>query len=422
MVAFTAGLTLALGLAYGVGFVGLATAAILVCAGWAAIIVFHLGDVSVYLVQLSAAGLTFGVSFRWILRHQSWRKKIGRDIKEAEDRQQQIRGVVDDLKNRISIKAADVDHGLKQYELVRRLAEAVSWEEMSPSLDKALKHFFRAEGWALYLTDEQETLQIVHRRGVTPDPRPEDAGKKEPFLLTFVPPTGSDEGRSVWALGMPLWRLHERIGLILIRPANLTPDQHPMFLSDAAHFSVQLIFAMAKAKLYRELDLRSRTDGLTGLSRRGPFEERIKEEVARAKSFRTTFSVLMIDIDHFKHLNDNYGHQVGDDVLRTVSQRLKEALYETDVIARYGGEEFVCLLPRSQPAGLKIKAEQIRQRIASEAFVIGLEAITVTISIGIAHFPLDGDSPAAVLAAADRALYAAKGAGRNCVMEAANVP
>jgi two-component system, cell cycle response regulator len=92
------------------------------------------------------------------------------------------------------------------------------------------------------------------------------------------------------------------------------------------------------------------------------------------------------------------------------------------VIARYGGEEFVCLLPRSQAAGLKVKADRIRERVAAEAFVIGLEAINVTISIGIAHFPHDGDSPEAVLAAADRAMYAAKAAGRNCVMEAVAVP
>ena len=221
---------------------------------------------------------------------------------------------------------------------------------------------------------------------------------------------------------MPLWRLHERIGLLIVRLSDVAADQQAALLSEAGTFAVQLIFAMAKAKLYRELDKRSRTDGLTGLSRRGPFEERLREEVARARSFRTTFSILMIDIDHFKNLNDTYGHQVGDEVLKTVAQRLKDGIYETDVMARYGGEEFVCLLPRSQAAGLKVKAEQIRQRVANEAFVIGLEAVTVTISLGIAHFPQDGDSPEAVLAAADRALYAAKAAGRNCVIEASSVP
>lgn len=152
-------------------------------------------------------------------------------------------------------------------------------------------------------------------------------------MHTFVPKAGIDEGRTVWALGMPLWRLHERIGLLLLRIPDMSPDQHPALIAEASNFSVQLIFAMAKAKLYRELDRRSRTDGLTGLSRRGPFEERLREEVARARSFRTTFSILMIDIDHFKNLNDTYGHQVGDEVLKTVSQRLQQGLYETDVIA-----------------------------------------------------------------------------------------
>ena len=222
-------------------------------------------------------------------------------------------------------------------------------------------------------------------------------------------------------LNLPLWRLHERIGLLVLRIPDFPPDQRAALLAEAADFSTQLIFAMAKAKLFRELDRRSRTDGMTGLSRRGPFEERLREEVARAESFKSTFSILMIDIDHFKRLNDTYGHQAGDEVLRTVSQRLKEGLYETDLIARYGGEEFVCLLPRSQPAGLKIKAEQIRERIAGHAFVIGLEAIQVTISIGIAHFPQDGTTPEAIMEAADRALYAAKDGGRNCAGEAASV-
>src|SRR5206468_12359854 len=192
--------------------------------------------------------------------------------------------------------------------------------------------FFRAEGWALYLTEEKGDLELVQRRGVTPEPRAEDLPKKEPYLHTFVPQTGTDEGRNVWALGMPLWRLHERIGLLIVRIADLAPDQQELLLSEACAFAVQLIFAMAKAKLYRVLDKRSRTDGLTGLSRRGPFEERLREEVARAQSFRSTFSILMIDIDHFKNLNDTYGHQVGDEVLRTVAQRIREGLYETDVI------------------------------------------------------------------------------------------
>jgi diguanylate cyclase (GGDEF)-like protein len=415
------GLVLAMALVYAAGMTGWIMGSLLLAAAWVTILLLPAADPGTLAVQGLAAVVTLGLGFRWVVRHQGWQMRIQKDRQESDEKQHQIRGVVDDLKARVAVKATEVDRGLKQYELIKRLAEAVSWEEMSPSLEKALKHFFRGEGWALYLTDEKGENRLVHRRGVTPDPRPEDLPKKEAFLHTFVPSAGSDEGRSVWALGMPLWRLHERIGLLLVRITEIQPDQKAALLAEADAFVVQLIFAMAKAKLYRELDERSRTDGLTGLSRRGPFEERLREEVARARSFRTTFSILMIDIDHFKNLNDTYGHQVGDEVLKTVAHRLREGLYETDVIARYGGEEFVCLLPRSQAAGLKVKAERIRERVASEAFVVGLEAINVTISIGIAHFPHDADSPEGVVGAADRALYAAKASGRNCVVEVASV-
>jgi len=418
---FTLGLVLVLGLVYAAGMGGWIIGCFLVLGGWVAILILKASDAGALAVQALSAIVMMGLALRWVFRHQEWQKGLVKDGQETEEKHQQLRGVVDDLKDRITSKVAEVDRGLKQYEMVKRLAEAMSWEEMSPSLDKALKFFFRTDGWALYLTDEKGELALVQRRGVTPEPRPEDLTKKEPFMHTFIPQTGTDEGRNVWALGIPLWRLHERIGLLVMRITTMAPDQQAAVMAEATNFGVQLIFAMAKAKLYRELDQRSRTDGLTGLSRRGPFEERLKEEVARARSFRTTFSILMIDIDHFKNLNDTYGHQVGDEVLKTVALRLREGIYETDVIARYGGEEFVCLLPRSQAAGLKIKAEQIRKRVADQAFIIGLEAVNVTISLGIAHFPHDGDSPEAVLAAADRALYAAKAAGRNCVIEAAAI-
>lgn len=409
-------------LVYTLGMGGWIAGSILVVGCWTALAFLGWGDPADLALEALCSVLGVWMTLRWTMRHQDWQKRITKDRREGEEKKQQVLAVVQDLREKITLKSQEVDRGLKQYELIKRLAEAVSWEEMAPSLERALKHFFHVEGWALYLTNEQGELKLIQRRGATPEPRAEDLPKKEPFVHTFVVAHGHDQGRTVWAMGMPLWRLHERIGLLILRIPDNGPERvedNTVLLAEASTFSVQLIFAMAKAKLYRELDERSRTDGLTGLSRRGPFEERLKEEVARARSFRSTFSILMIDIDHFKRLNDGYGHQVGDEVLRTVSQRLREGLYETDVIARYGGEEFVCLLPRSDPSGLRIKAEQIRQRVSAEAFIIGLEAVTVTVSIGIAHFPADGNTAESVMAAADRALYAAKDAGRNCVVEAA---
>jgi diguanylate cyclase (GGDEF)-like protein len=418
---FAAGVVVMLAGAYGGGVVGCMITGTMLAVGWLVMGFYSWADPSTFIIEGIVGALAFGIGIRWALRHRAWQQRWVKDKDQSKERLLQVEGAVQQLRETAVIKGADVERSLKQYEMVKVMAQALSWEEMSPSLERALKHFFRVEGWALHLTDEKEVLQLVQRRGVMPEPQAELLSSKDPLLQTFIIPSGVDQGRSVWVLNIPLWRLHERIGVLLLRVPDFAPDQRAALMSEATAFSTQLIFAMAKAKLYRELEQRSRTDGLTGLSRRGPFEERLREEVARAEAFKSTFSILMIDIDHFKHLNDTYGHQVGDEVLRTVSQRIKEGLYETDLIARFGGEEFVCLMPRSQPTGLKIKADQIRQRIADHAFVVGLEAIQVTISIGIAHFPRDGRTPEGILEAADKALYAAKHGGRNCVMEATSV-
>jgi diguanylate cyclase (GGDEF)-like protein len=420
-IAFGSGVLVLLAGAYGGGVAGCLISGTLLAMGWLAMAFYSWADLSTFAIEGITGALAFWIAMRGALKHRAWQQRVSKDQEQGKDRLLQIEGAVQQLRETVVTKGADVERSLKQYEMVKVMAQALSWEEMSPSLERALKHFFRVDAWALHLTDEKGELQLVQRRGVIAEPSADKLSDKDPYLQSYMVPSGTDQGKSTWILNLPLWRLHDRIGMLMLRIPEFPPDQRASILAEANAFSTQLIFAMAKAKLYRELDQRSRTDGLTGLSRRGPFEERLREEVARAEAFKTTFSVLMIDIDHFKHLNDTYGHQVGDEVLKTVSHRLKEGLYETDLIARFGGEEFVCLLPRSQPAGLKIKADQIRQRIANHSFVIGLEAVQVTVSIGIAHFPQDGTTPQAVLEAADRAMYGAKNGGRNCVMEAASI-
>jgi diguanylate cyclase (GGDEF)-like protein len=413
---FGFGVLVMLACAYGLGVTGCLVTGTMLAVGWLVMAFYSWADLSTFAIEGLTGALAFWIGMRWALKHRAWEQRVSKDQEQSKDRLLQMEGAVQHLRETVVAKGADVERSLKQYEMIKVMAQALSWEEMSPSLERALKHFFRIEAWALYLTDEKGELQLVQRRGAINSPSIENLSEKEPYLQA-----GSDSGKTIWILHLPLWRLHDRIGQLVMRIPDFPPDHRAELMAEASSFSTQLIFAMAKAKLYRELDQRSRTDGLTGLSRRGPFEERLREEVARAESFKSTFSVLMIDIDHFKNFNDTYGHQVGDEVLRTVSHRIKEGLYETDLIARFGGEEFVCLLPRSQPAGLKIKAEQIRQRIANNSFVVGLETIQITISIGIAHFPQDGRTPQAIMEAADRALYAAKHAGRNCIVEATNV-
>ncbi len=146
-------------------------------------------------------------------------------------------------------------------------------------------------------------------------------------------------------------------------------------------------------------------------------DEKIEEEIKRANSFKTTFAFMIADIDHFKEVNDRYGHQFGDFVLRRVGEILKNSVYETDFVGRYGGEEFGIILPRADCEGVLRKAEAIRSKIENEVFTIGFESVKITLSIGIAHFPRDAADAAQIIKMADDALYYAKEHGRNRVVD-----
>jgi diguanylate cyclase (GGDEF)-like protein len=157
-------------------------------------------------------------------------------------------------------------------------------------------------------------------------------------------------------------------------------------------------------------------DGLTGIFNRRFFELRISEELERARRYDGSLAVVMIDIDHFKRLNDEFGHLLGDEVLRQVSSVFSQHLRKVDVVCRYGGEEFALLLPQTTVEQAQGVADKLRREIATWQFP-GVPR-SVTISAGTAAYPLNGSNRDEVVKAADAALYAAKQAGRNCVRSA----
>ncbi len=163
-----------------------------------------------------------------------------------------------------------------------------------------------------------------------------------------------------------------------------------------------------------ELERLSRTDGLTGLPNRRHLMETLEKEVRRAQRNDRPFSLLMIDVDHFKRYNDTFGHLAGDDVLKGLAGVLSAAIRTADYAARYGGEEFTVVLPETPLDGATEVAERIRQRTQEQPF--GANGSQVTLSIGIAEFPSDGQTVESVIAGADAALYGAKEYGRNRVV------
>lgn len=166
------------------------------------------------------------------------------------------------------------------------------------------------------------------------------------------------------------------------------------------------------------LEQLAQTDPLTQLLNRRALTERITAEMERALRYDSTMALLMIDLDHFKKVNDTHGHLVGDDVLRDVGQLLGDTIRTTDIVARYGGEEFLVLLPETDDAGAEAFAERIRAAVEQHAFVSDslTEPLRLTASVGVAIYPAARiESVEDLFARADAALYRAKADGRNRV-------
>jgi diguanylate cyclase (GGDEF)-like protein len=166
-------------------------------------------------------------------------------------------------------------------------------------------------------------------------------------------------------------------------------------------------------KSRKRLATLANADKVTGIFNRQYFDRIAAEEFDKAQAAKRHLSILFVDLDHFKDINDNYGHQTGDDVLRAVAWLIQKACRNTDIVARYGGEEIVVVLP-STIAGDAVKiGEEIREIVAKQTEErLG---ITITVSVGVASYPEDGVSLKSILEKADQALYQAKQTGRNRV-------
>ncbi len=180
----------------------------------------------------------------------------------------------------------------------------------------------------------------------------------------------------------------------------------------------QIALEFRKVELYEQVQELSIVDGLTEVYLRRYLMDRLEEEVDRADRLGLTFSIGMVDVDHFKECNDKYGHLVGDAVLRKIAERLKRSVREVDMIARYGGEEFCVVLPETSKKIATVVAERFRTSIESKRIKAFDEEIRKTVSVGIATYPEDGIDVDTLIEKADTALYKAKRKGRNLVCKA----
>ncbi len=210
------------------------------------------------------------------------------------------------------------------------------------------------------------------------------------------------------------WSLHD---------PRFAPFPHGMFswTTQLSRFILLASFSVLAAVVVKrswQLRYLSATDRLTGLYNRSQFNDYLVAEVARSQRHRSPFSIVMIDVDRFKALNDTHGHPAGDAALQLMASMLRQSFRAGDVVARYGGEEFVVLMRETSKAQAIERLEVVRHAIEATPCILstGAGPIGLTISIGTACFPEDGVSEHQLLSCADRRLLAAKAHGRNCIV------
>ncbi|MEP6640995.1 MAG: diguanylate cyclase [Gaiellales bacterium] len=216
-------------------------------------------------------------------------------------------------------------------------------------------------------------------------------------------------------LAVPILREHHLLGLV----TAVDPEEGAFSDDDVESLSalaVQAGVAIENARLHRVVERQAVTDALTGLANRRQFYEVLGREYERAQRFGQPVSLILLDIDDFKQINDSRGHLAGDAVLHSVAATVAEVIREIDLAARYGGEEFAVLLPQTGPEGAANLAERLRSEIAARSIRFGTEEISgVTASFGVAAGPDEQMTQIDLIASADAALYQAKREGKNHV-------
>lgn len=224
------------------------------------------------------------------------------------------------------------------------------------------------------------------------------------------PPAPGEPDAGTW-IAVPFTSSGRRLGVLALYDRVGTDEFDDADLLTIRTFASQAAVAVDNVKTHQEAQRLSMTDELTGLRNYRSFQQGLAIEIERSMRFNRSMALLMLDLDHFKDVNDVHGHPYGDAVLAEVARRIGTTIREVDVFARYGGEELALLLPETDLAGAERLAGRICQMVRETTF--GRERVTITVSVGVAMYPVHGSSAATLVERADAALYDAKSAGRN---------
>ena len=342
---------------------------------------------------------------------------------ELKERLEELGASRDQLRQSLSRLGQTLSSSL---DLDRTLSVVVETAIETLGADRGMLWLFTPERDALYVKVGRGVGQSVARlptgSGAVGHVARVGVALRLPTDREDVPFPTEDEPTAAQQLAVPMVGRGRVLGVLTI----LRDDPEREFTQDdldtLRSFAAQSSVAMENVMLHREAQRLSVTDPLTGLWNFRYFQLQADRELESAARFERSLSMLIIDLDHFKAVNDRFGHQVGDDVLLEVARRIQAATRVPDVVARYGGEEFVVLLPGTDLDGALATAERIRVAVASSKIAIttaqDIAPMSVTCSIGVAEHPRHGTTVAGLLRSADAAMYQAKSQGRDRVLGA----
>ncbi|HVB96164.1 MAG TPA: diguanylate cyclase [Chloroflexota bacterium] len=262
------------------------------------------------------------------------------------------------------------------------------------------------------------SVNLLHQVALHGTPR--EANQLADFISPPFLRATADEAEQILSMrggvAMPVHVQGRLIGVFLFALAKPVTQINPLEREQMRDFVDTIGIALENVRLYAEAARLMVTDSLTGVANRRRFDQALAEEFTRASRLDYPVGLLLIDIDHFKVVNDQFGHQTGDRVIREISHTLNHVVRNTDIVARYGGEEFAVILPGAPEENLAAIGEKIRQAVHDwrESNTIA-PGIQITVSVGGAAATPSGTSVDALINAADAALYQAKTAGRDCV-------
>jgi len=299
-------------------------------------------------------------------------------------------------------------------EMTRSLSSSLNSEEVLYSIVSRMCTMLDAEECSILRIDPKTGAAKIMVKASRPEERnteinlDENPELKQAYAskrLMFVP-----EAKPLGIIAIPMVAEDSVLGLIDVRSAKLSPaltDASVRFFEVTASTAAN---ALRNAQLFEEAEHRARTDFLTGLPNHRYFQSTLTIELKRAQRHNHALSLLMIDLDFLKEVNDRFGHPSGDMVIRSAAEMIRASCREIDFPARYGGEEFTVILPETPLPGAVQAADRIRERIAAERF----EGIgNITASIGISNYPVNALSKEDLIRIADQALYVAKNGGRD---------